>query len=117
MQNAEKIVPFVVKRIIEQKGQPAPTIENHQRLTADLGLESLDVAKIVAVLEVELEVDPFAQLVAITDIRTVGDLTDAYRRALSGETASAAEPSLDASRQRAAARRGAPASQDAQSEG
>ncbi|MBX9789163.1 MAG: hypothetical protein K2Y37_09640 [Pirellulales bacterium] len=117
MQNPEQLIHFVVRRIIEQKGQPAPTIENHQRLTADLGLESLDVAKVVAVLEVELEVDPFAQLVAITDVRTVGDLAEAYRRALAGETAATAEPALDASRQRAAARRGAPAAQDAQSEG
>ncbi|MGD9644332.1 MAG: acyl carrier protein [Pirellulales bacterium] len=117
MQNPEQLVQFVVRRIIEQKGETAPTIENHQRLTADLGLESLDVAKVVAVLEVELEVDPFAQLVAITDVRTVGDLCDAYRRALAGETPAEAEPALDASRQRAAARRGAPATQDAQSEG
>ncbi len=50
MQNPEQLVQFVVRRIIEQKGQPAPAIENHQRLTADLGLESLDVAKVVAFL-------------------------------------------------------------------
>ncbi|HEY4057772.1 MAG TPA: acyl carrier protein [Kofleriaceae bacterium] len=47
----------------------------------ELGLESLDVAQLVAVLEDRLGVDPFATT-AITSVRTVADLCAAYRRAL-----------------------------------
>lgn len=48
--------------------------------TTDLGFESLDVAQLVATLELELGVDPFATT-AVSGVRTVADLCAAYRRA------------------------------------
>ena len=50
-------------------------------LVDDLRLESLDVAELVALLEDKLGVDPFAAT-AITSVRTVADLCNAYRPAL-----------------------------------
>ena len=42
------------------------------------------LARIVASLEMKLDVDPFAEDVAITSIRTVGDLCNAYEKATRG---------------------------------
>jgi acyl carrier protein len=49
-----------------------------QSLTRDLGLDSLDFAQLVARLELELDLDPFTEAVSVTEIRTVGDLSEAY---------------------------------------
>jgi acyl carrier protein len=52
------------------------------RLTADLGLESLDIAELVAVLELELGADPFVESASIADAQTVGELVAIYQRYL-----------------------------------
>ena len=49
-----------------------------QSLVDDLGLRSLELAQLVAVLELELDVEPFVERFAITDVRTVGDLVRAF---------------------------------------
>ena len=49
-------------------------------LVDDLGLRSLDLARIIAKLEMKLGVDPFAELVSVTSIRTPGDLCAAYAK-------------------------------------
>ena len=56
------------------------------KLNATLGLSSLDLAFLVAELEVELGVDPFAKLVSITSVRSVDDLVQAYRSAVLGDS-------------------------------
>jgi hypothetical protein len=53
-----------------------------EKLNATLGLSSLDLAFIVAELDGQLGVDPFAKLVSITSVRTVGDLVRAYQQAI-----------------------------------
>lgn len=47
----------------------------------ELGLTSLMLARLVIQLEMELGVDPFAEDVVISDVRSVGDLVAAYERA------------------------------------
>ena len=47
----------------------------------DLGLNSLLLARLIIQLEIEIGVDPFADDLAISDVRTVGELTAAYRDA------------------------------------
>ncbi len=69
------------------------------RLGDDLGLSSLDLAELVTILEVELEADPFRELVPITSVRTVKDLVQAYVRFLAGEG-----PQVDTAANEAAAR-------------
>lgn len=48
----------------------------------DLGLNSLMLARLVIALETTIGVDPFAESHAISDVRTVEDLSNAYRSAL-----------------------------------
>jgi acyl carrier protein len=82
MADVEETVHAVLFRIIQRRTGHIMKIQAGDRLTDELGLKSLDLAAVISVLELELGVDPFARLVAITDIRTVGDLCGAYRRAL-----------------------------------
>jgi len=83
---------------------PVDRISPAARLNADLGLDSLGLAQLVALLEQDLRADPFAELVPITSVRTVADLYAAYESALAARQAG--EPAeLDEARRRASARR------------
>lgn len=104
MKNLESIVHEVVLEIVREKTPSVTQVGNHQSLNADLGLKSLDLARIVANLEMALEADPFAELVSITSVRTVGDLLNAYRRFFDNEQAPAAQEELEEGRSRARAR-------------
>ncbi len=68
----------VITEIVERSGRAAPAFGDDD-LLVDTGLASLDLAALVAKLEHVWQVDPFLEAVAITEIRTVGDLCRAYR--------------------------------------
>jgi len=59
-------------------------LQAEQELVDHLGLRSMDLARIVAMLELRLDADPFAELVAVTSVRTVGDIVSAYQMFFSG---------------------------------
>jgi acyl carrier protein len=64
---------------VAQMVQPeATSVADEQRLREDLNFGSLDLAQLVAMLEIKLGVDPFAQHTALTSIATVGDLCRVY---------------------------------------
>lgn len=73
--------------ILQQKSVEPGPLSPARELT-ELGLGSLDLAQLVAVLEARLEVDPFRELVPITSVRTLEDLRRAYERAVAGEAPS-----------------------------
>ncbi len=85
MEDLETIVQQIVLDIAQLANPAVDKIANADALTGELGLESLDLAQIVATLEAQTGLDPFAELVAVTSVRTVGDLVTAYRRARDGE--------------------------------
>ena len=64
----------ILRRFLAESGSEAPTLGPHSRLVDDLGLKSLDLAAIVARLEMRLAVDAFESEMAVTDVRTVADL-------------------------------------------
>jgi acyl carrier protein len=106
----ERINETVLRRLAEvmREGEAAAFVDRisaEASLNGDLGLTSLDLAQLVALLEADLNADPFAALVPITSVRTVSDLCRAYERALAGEAPAAEDPALAAVRDRAAARR------------
>jgi acyl carrier protein len=92
--------------LLDEKDLPVRKIESEDRLNADLGLTSLDLASLVATLEMTLKADPFQELVPITSIRTIGDLELAYLKFFS--RAGEADPDEDLAkiRRRAETRRG-----------
>ena len=105
-QAIEQVIHEEILHILDEREEWIPDIANDARLHADLGLGSLDLAQLVSVLEMKLRADPFEHLVAITEIRTVGDLCQAYQRLLVGETnASTTRDILRAGQTRAQARR------------
>jgi len=65
----------------ERIGKPG-SLRGGEKLNAHLGLTSLDLAFLVADLDAQLGVDPFARLVSITSVRTVDDLVRAYQQAI-----------------------------------
>jgi acyl carrier protein len=77
----------VVLDIVHDKTPGRTALHDSDRLSADLGLKSMDLALVLADLESRLGADPFAELVSITSVRSVGDLCDAYVRFFSGATA------------------------------
>jgi acyl carrier protein len=78
----ETIVIGKISAIISERGGDVVPISRSAKLNANLALSSLDLALLVSELEFETGVDPFAELVSITSVRTVDDLVKAYRRAM-----------------------------------
>ena len=98
MENLDEVVLGVIRNVAREKSPELEGIRADQMLVEDLGLQSLDLARIVAKLEMKLQVDPFAEMVAITSIRTAGDLCAAYAKCFSADEDSepAVEPDRDA---------------------
>ena len=101
-----KTVRDQVGLLLDEKDLPMREIASEDRLNADLGLTSLDLAILVAALEMKLKADPFQELVPITSVRTVGDLEGAYVRFFS--KAEVQDEELAKVRRRAEARRSSP---------
>lgn len=78
----ERAVHDTIRAIVTEEKGACPAFSGADRLEA-VGLESLDLARLVAELEGRLGRDPFAELVPITSVRTVDDLVNAYRTAFS----------------------------------
>jgi acyl carrier protein len=95
-----------IRTILQERFGEIRTFGGTEKLNATLGLSSLDLAFLVAELEVELGVDPFAKSVSITSIRSVDDLVSAYRNAVFGKQKLRVEDrDLTAAMQRASSRR------------
>ena len=85
MENLNETILAVVLDVVQDNSPDVEAVRPDQMLVEDLGLRSLDLARIIAKLEMKLAVDPFAELVAVTSIRTPGDLIAAYEKCLSDE--------------------------------
>jgi|GEM_PF-465175 acyl carrier protein len=108
-QEIQKLIEEHILQIIEEKGAhegKLPQVGQEDRLGSELGLSSLDLAQLVAMLEMRLKADPFQELVPITSVRTVADLCSAYEQFFSGEKSDPAQAdALLESKRRAEARR------------
>jgi acyl carrier protein len=76
--NRRETVEAVLLEIVNEVAGPVEHLDEEQLLVDQLGLTSLHLARLLAVLEMELDTDPFSDEVPITSMRTVGDLLDAY---------------------------------------
>ncbi|QSQ20839.1 acyl carrier protein [Pyxidicoccus parkwayensis] len=108
-QELQKLIQEHIRQILEEKGVAegkVPEIGDENRLGSELGLSSLDLAQLVATLEMRLKADPFQELVPITSVRTVADLIGAYEKFFSGDTSDGGQAdALLESKRRAEARR------------
>ncbi len=71
-----------VHSVLKERHGEDRAFSPQDKLSATLGLSSLDLAFLVAELEAELGIDPFARLVSITSVRSVEDLERAYQNAV-----------------------------------
>jgi acyl carrier protein len=80
------VIYRTVRRVAEDEGVCLKDLSDDSSLVDDIGLRSLDIARILAILEMELAFDPFATgELPLTDIRTVRDLCGAYNRVMEPE--------------------------------
>lgn len=100
----EQSVHEVIEKVAREKKLDPGGVHAGQGLVSDIGFKSIDLARIVAILEIRLNADPFSKLVPITSIQTVGDLVKAYQLCFSPNPASAFAPNLENSQSRAEAR-------------
>ncbi len=101
----ETIVHARIRAILEDRGEDSISIAGTDKLNGTLGLTSLDLALLVAELEAELGVDPFAKLVSVTAVRSVDDLVAAYRLAFTPVQPGERDDGLAEAARRAEARR------------
>jgi acyl carrier protein len=74
---AETIIRDTIKGLLEQRGAVGIEVLPESKLTADLGLDSLELAELSAVLEDELGRDPFSEGIIP---ETVAQLVEYYNR-------------------------------------
>jgi len=97
----ERNVCAEILLLLERQNRPSERVSLTDSLGDTLGLSSLDLLELVVALNERLGVDPFHQR-AVTELRRVVDLVDAYAGGTGGGDSDAV---LAASRRRAAARR------------
>ena len=76
-----------IRQVLHDTGREPGAVGAGMLLAADIGLDSLDLAQTIVLLERSLGVDPFrapAPGTARPAIRTVADLAGVYREALAG---------------------------------
>lgn len=78
MSDIEKAVLESISEILAKKNVAPAHPTSGQALVFDLGMDSMDLAMLVAILEAKTGDDPFAERVSIGSIRTVADLCAAY---------------------------------------
>jgi acyl carrier protein len=83
----ENIVHDEILTMLNENNIEFGVISNDVKLNSELGVTSLDLARLVSVLDDRLGVDPFIELISITSVRTIGDLVDAYQRAIANSVA------------------------------
>jgi hypothetical protein len=102
MLNVIAEIDQALRRVGGDRALDLATIQADHALVDDLGFKSIDLARIIAILRIRLNADPFARLVPITEVRTVGDLRAAYEACLAGNLPS--PPADNAGQSRARAR-------------
>lgn len=81
--NAETAVIDAIRSVLRDTGRGGAEIATADLLAADLGLDSLDLAQTIVLLERSLGVDPFRSgQAASAPLRRVSDLIAIYSSAL-----------------------------------
>lgn len=78
MNNIRLKINEVLKEIQERNNYPKKELNDDVKIVNGLGFTSLDVAELIAVLEMELGVDPFSAGVSIMSVQSIGDLHNVY---------------------------------------
>ncbi|MCC7087355.1 MAG: hypothetical protein IT427_20325 [Pirellulales bacterium] len=75
-----KEIEAVLWRVLEETGRAAKQARNEDFLLEQIGLDSLDLAQVVVLLDQRFGVDPFRKPGIV--VRTFGDLVKVYAEAI-----------------------------------
>ena len=78
-------IAAAIRAVLRDTGREATVITPEKLLAADLGLDSLDLAQTIVLLEKSLGIDPFRQAPVFDGrpaVRTVADLISIYTSSL-----------------------------------
>lgn len=75
-------VATAIESVLRDTGRHTKPVEPAMLLAADLGLDSLDLAQTIVLLERSLGIDPFRSASTSRTVRTVSDLVAIYETAL-----------------------------------
>ena len=75
-------VAEAIQSVLRDTGRDTKPVELPMLLAADLGLDSLDLAQTIVLLERSLGIDPFRSAATSRSVRTVADLVSIYTSAL-----------------------------------
>lgn len=78
--NPDKVVFETIQAIVRRKNASGVDIKPEDHITEELGFGSLDMAELVATLEMKLGFDPFADGASIASVRTVADIVALYTK-------------------------------------
>ena len=84
--SVSEVVSEAIHSVLRDTGRAAGAIEPGMRLAGDVGLDSLDLAQTIVLLERSLGIDPFRSANPAKPrptLRTVSDLVAVYEAALS----------------------------------
>lgn len=81
MSEVRDVIVDALKAIQEQQGYRNIEPKDAHKVVGELGFSSLDVAQLIAILEMDLGVDPFSSGVSLMQVETVGDLVKVYEAA------------------------------------
>ena len=80
-------VATAIESVLRDTGRNTKPVEPPLLLAADLGLDSLDLAQTIVLLERSLGIDPFRSASTSRTVRTVSDLVSIYEAALDPRSA------------------------------
>jgi acyl carrier protein len=75
-------VATAIESVLRDTGRHTKPVDPALLLAADLGLDSLDLAQTIVLLERSLGIDPFRSASTSRTVRTVSDLVAIYETAL-----------------------------------
>lgn len=75
-------VTTAIRSVLRDTGRDTKPVDPSMLLAADIGLDSLDLAQTIVLLERSLGIDPFRSASTSRSVRTVSDLVSIYNHAL-----------------------------------
>ncbi len=78
MESIFEKVKETVNEIKQLNGADSVEVTMESRIVHDLGFKSLDVAQLIAMLEVEFGKDPFSEGASLAEVMTIEDLCRLY---------------------------------------
>lgn len=75
-------VTTAIRSVLRDTGRDTKPVDPTMLLAADIGLDSLDLAQTIVLLERSLGIDPFRSASTSRSVRTVSDLVSIYNKAL-----------------------------------